>query len=261
MHKLVTGMLLSLAFCLAVPGAAFGLTGREIMEKADKFNRAADEVVELTMQIVSGAGHRRTRKLTVYVKSGEGDDDKTLIRFTAPAGVKDTGLLTHEEGDKDLQWLYLPDLRKSKRISGASKANSFVGSDFSNYDMRTEDLHNHAYELRGEEVVADRPCYKVEARPKDADTEEATGYSQRFFYIDKERWVAQKVEYVDRNQKPLKVLNASQLEQVKGLWRARKVVVENVQEGSRTLLVQTGTRKINEGLGDRQVSKRALEAR
>lgn len=244
---------------LAGPAGAEDLTGRAIMERFDKVNRSDDEKVASVMHIISSTGQRRSRKLLTWRKVAGGDDDMILIRFLEPADVKGTGMLTIEEGEDDTQLLYLPDLRKSKRIAGASKANSFVGSDFSNYDMRTEDLSGHHYELVGEEEVAGNACYKVKATPKNEDVEEMTGYKQRFFFVDKERWVGHRVEYFDRNMKPLKVLVADDFHQIKGLWRPLKVEMTNTQQGSKTVVLQPLERELNEGLSDSIFTRRNLE--
>ncbi|GIW72297.1 MAG: hypothetical protein KatS3mg102_1839 [Planctomycetota bacterium] len=251
--------LLAFVFALGAAQAAPALTGREIVEKADKANRARDEMVESIMYLISPGGQQRVRKMVTWSKSGEGDDDMILIRFLAPPDIKDTGLLTIEEGGRDNQLLYLPELRRSKRLAGASKAASFVGSDFSNYDMRTEDLANHDYELLGEEAVEGRPCYKVVARPRTEQTREESGYARRILWIDKERWVPVKVEYFDRNDRPLKVLVASDYKQIQGLWRAHRIEVRNLQQGSKTILIQNPERKINQGLPDSHFSRRSLE--
>lgn len=257
--RLGLGVVVAVLVAFSAPAPALALTGAEVMNRLDKHNRAEDEVVEATMQIVSARGHRRIRKMTASFKSKSNDDDLILIRFTAPPDMRGSGLLTIEQGDADQQWLYLSELRRSKRIAGSSKANSFVGSDFSNYDMRTEDLQNHTYKLVGEESVAGRKCHKVEAVPNDDDTEESTGYSRRLLWVDSERWVALKVEFYDRNGKLLKELVCSEFRQLKGLWRAHKLEMTNRQEGSKTLLFYAGKRLVNEGLADREFSKRALE--
>jgi outer membrane lipoprotein-sorting protein len=244
---------------LTLTATADALTGREVVEKADKANRAQDEVVQTIMYIFSPGGQKRTRLMETYAKSGAGDDDMSLIRFQKPADIKGTGLLTIEEGATDTQLLYLPELRKSKRIAGSSKANSFVGSDLSRGDMRTEDLANHTYELLGEEEAGGRACHKVQALPKDDETAETYGYARRIIWVDTERWVPVQVEFYDLAGKRLKVMQASDWRQVKGLWRSHKVEMENVQEGSRTVLVQNPQRKINDGLDDSMFTRRFLE--
>jgi outer membrane lipoprotein-sorting protein len=220
-------------------------------------NRSKDEKTAITMVIVNARGERRKREITTYFKSGEGDDDRALVRFDSPADVKGTGLLTVERGESDDQWLFLPELRKTKRIAGATKSQSFMGTDFSNYDMRTEDLSGHVYKTVGEEAVEGRPCTVVEAKPKDDDAAESTGYSSRRVFVDRERWTVPKVEYFDRNGKLLKIAVSDGWKQVEGLWRPARITMENKQEGSRTVITND-RREINKGIADKMFTKQAL---
>jgi len=248
---------LGLGVALA-PASAEDLDGAAIMDRADKQNRPKDERCDVTMTILSPRGEKRRRELVTYFRAGAKDDDKLLVRFEAPADVKGTGLLTIEEGDDDEQWLYLPDLRKSKRIAGATKSQSFMGTDFSNYDMRTEDLAGHVYTKTGEETVDGRACYVLEAKPKDDDVLEETGYSKRILYVDKERFVCPKVVYFDRHGKLLKEAVTSGFTQIEGLWRGREIAMENRQEGSKTLVVYE-KREVNKGLDEDLFTRRKLE--
>jgi len=259
---LIRLFLAALAAATFVPlgASAEELDGRAIAERVDKQNRPKDEQGKFTMLIIDRSGQRRQRSLSIWFKAGEKDDDKSLVRFDDPPDVKGTALLTIEEGDDDEQWLYLPDLRKSKKIAGASKALSFAGTDFSNYDMRTEDLEGHEYERVGEEKIDGRACYILEARPKNEDVKDETGYSKRRIWVDKERFTSPKVEYYDKNGRLLKVSTTDQWEQVQGLWRANRVTMENVQEKTKTVLTyQGGSRKINQGIDDSMFTRRALE--
>lgn len=249
------------AVSLALPLAlADELDGRAIAEKADKHNRPKDEKDGVTMVIVSARGEKRKREMTTWFKAGEGDDDKLLVRFDSPSDVKGTGLLTIEQGPSDEQWLYLPDLRKSKKIAGSSKASSFMGTDFSNYDMRTEDLQGHDYAKKGEEEVDGRACYAVEVTPKTDEVKDTTGYARRTIWVDKERFTINKCEYFDKTGKPLKTLTTEGWKQVEGLWRPTKVVMENKQEGSKTIVTYERGREINKGVDDTTFTKRKLEA-
>jgi outer membrane lipoprotein-sorting protein len=253
-------LVIATAAAATLPAArAQDLDGRAIVDKADKHNRAQDEKDQVIMTIISSRGEKRRRELTTYFKAGEGDDDRTLVRFDAPADVKGTGLLTIEQGASDEQFLYLPELRKSKRIAGATKSQSFMGTDFSNYDMRTEDLTAHQYKKTGEETIDGRACHVVEATPKDDEAAESTGYSRRLMYVDKERWVVPKVEYYDRSAKLLKVLTTEGWKQHDGLWRPMRVTMENKQEGSKTIIAFDKGREINKGIADKVFSKRELE--
>lgn len=247
---------LLLPFCLA--SNADALTGREIMEKADKKNQAKDESTTRVMEIMNEKGQVRKRKMVTYFKAGKGDDDKVLVRFLAPPEHRGVSLLTLESGASDEQWLYLPQNKKTKRIAGASKADSFMGSNFSNYDMRTEDLQGHKYKLLGEATLSKRAFYKVEATPKSDEVKKSTGYARRVLYIDKDRWTIARVDFFDTKNKALKMLRASDWKQVKGLWRASKIEIRSQVNKTRTRLLPA-ERKVNEGLPDSRFTKRSLK--
>ncbi|HVY62723.1 MAG TPA: outer membrane lipoprotein-sorting protein [Planctomycetota bacterium] len=246
---------------LALPAAARAedLDGHAIIDKADKVTRAKTEKDRISMIIVSSSGEKRKRELTSWFLAGEGDDNKVLVRFDAPADVKGTGLLTVVHGDSDDQWLYLPDLRKSKRIAGATKSQSFMSTDFSNYDLRTEDIPGHVYAKTGEQSLDGRACYVVEGKPKDDDKLDETGYSRRVFWVDKERFTVPKVEYYDKAGKLLKVALSEGWKQFDGLWRPAKVTMENKQEGSKTIVTYERGREVNKGVPESTFTKQALE--
>jgi len=252
----------ALAFGSAAPVVGAELSGREIVTKMDGGNRSADESVDLTMVLLSKSGMKRTRKITMYFKSGEDSaGDRMIVRFHSPPDIRGTGFLTIEkEGAANQQWLYLPDLKKSKRVAGSSRSGSFVESDFSNYDVAPESLDEHRYKLLGEADVEGRACYKVEAIPRDDDIKETCGYSKRIMYIDKERWTLPRTEYFDKSGKLLKIADNGSWIQVKGRWRGEKVVVDNKKEGSKTFVFFVSkSRKMDRGLKTSYFSKRTLE--
>ncbi|MFC1706497.1 outer membrane lipoprotein-sorting protein [Planctomycetota bacterium] len=249
---------LVLTFLVSVD--ALALTGREIVERFDQSNRSEDETVELTMDLVSEGGLKHSRRFLFYFKTGKDGDDRLLIRFLSPADIKGTGFLNVEQEGHGQQWLYLPDLKKSKRVAGSSRAGSFVESDFSNYDVGPESLDEHEYKLLGEVEVDGRACYKVEGRPKTDDIAASCGYSRRVLYVDKERWTLTKVEFTDRSGKALKVMDITAWIKVKERWRGERIVIKNQQDGSQTIVeFQTKTRKMDQGVKDGFFSKRTLE--
>lgn len=254
-HRLLPLLLCALA---AAPARANEPDGRAIAEGLDRKNRPKDEVDRVTMHVVDRAGGKRTRELTTYFRSGEGSDAKILVRFDS-GDVKGMGLLTLAEGGKDEQWLYLPELRKLKRVAGATKAQSFAGTDFSNYDMRTEDLAAHDYKRLADEKVGGRDCYVIEAVPKTKDAQDETGYSRRKIWVEKERFTASKCEYYDKAGKLLKTAVSEEPVKVEGLWRPTKVVMESAQEGSKTVVLHDRGREVNKGIDDGMFTKRALE--
>lgn len=251
-------LILCVLLPLTLTPSAEALTGREIMENADKKNQAKDESTTRTMEIMNEKGQVRKRKMVTFFKAGKGDDDKVLVRFLQPPEHRGVSLLTLEQGSSDEQWLYLPKNKKTKRIAGASKADSFMGSNFSNYDMRTEDLQGHKYKLLGETTLYKRTFYKVEARPKNDDVMKATGYARRVLYVEKSRWTIERVDFFDKKDKPLKILKASEWKKVKGLWRANKIEIRSQVNKTRTRLLPA-ERKVNEGLPDSRFTKRSLQ--
>jgi len=247
----------------AQPGAFAGgdeLDGAAIMQRVDKRNRSKSEKIRVTLTVVSARGQKRIRALTIFFKAGAGNDDKILIRFDAPPEMRGTGLLTLERGDTEEQWVYLPEIRKSKRIAGSSRAGSFMGTDFNHADLRTESLEAYTYTVEGRRQVAGRPCYVVTARPRPGSTAAQSGYSRRVLFVDTERFVVHRAEYYDGKEKLLKVLTTGGWVQMEGLWRPGFLTIANQQKGSKTVAAfDNPAREINRGIEDRVFTRRYLE--
>ncbi len=252
-----------LAPTLAAAGSAVAEDdARPLMERVDSKNRAKDERALVSVLVLSARGERRTRELETLFKAGEGRADKLLVRFLAPADVKGTGLLTLEQDDgDDEQYLFVPELRKSTRIAGATRAQSFAGTDFTHGDLRTEDLKKHRYRLEGEATEAGRACHVIAAVPKDDAVTRETGYEKRTLYVDKDedRLVVLRVDYYDAGGKLLKVQTNAKIERVGGYWRPGETVMENKQTGSKTTLVYDRGRELDQGIADGKFTKRELE--
>lgn len=241
---------------LAPAALADGPTGEEIMRRADKDHRSKDErgVIEMILKTESGEKQRRT--LEMFTKTGQGEDDLNLLRFLEPATVRGTAVLTVEAtGRADDQWIYLPALKKSKRIASGEKKQRFAGTDFTYEDLRTENFSAFTYEQKGAAKVGDRDCWLVEAKPREG-TE--SGYSLRKIYVDKERFLVHKVEYYDPKGELLKTLENKGFEQVKGLWRAKGAVMADVQRKTETIW-RFNEREIDPGLPESTFTVAQLE--
>lgn len=248
------------AAALGVRAYAADLSGREIIEKVRTATRAKDEAVELTMDLLNKVGQKRSHTLTLQTKIGADDNGKVLVRFQAPPDLKGIGLLTVENGAGDEQWIYMPSARKTKRLAGVSRSESFMQSDFSHYDIRTEALNDHEYENAGVEKVDGHDCFKVVAKSKSDEVAERSGYARRVVFVDKARWVILKIDYFDRKGEALKSLGAGGWHEVSGFWRPETLVMENARDGTKTTVVfSKPSRKINQGIDDAVFSKRALE--
>lgn len=245
-----------LSLCAPLGAEEEALTARQIVEKATALSRAEDEHIVSRAEIID-ATSRRTRELEVFIKAGEGQDDKILVRFTDPAPVRGTAMLTLEHSDRaDDQWVYIPALRKTKRVATGDKGGSFAGTDFAYEDIRTEDMARTRYERLPDAEIDGRACYVIAASPA---APEASAYSKRVLRIRKDGLLVVEVDFFDKVGTHVKTLLAGDYVEVKGLWRANRLEMRDVVRGSRTLWSATG-RRLNEGLSDSLFTKRSLES-
>ena len=165
--------------------------------------------VELTMTLADPSGRTTTRALRIDTreKEGEGNGDRSVTVFYSPRDVEGTALLTHSKVlDSDDQWLYLPALRRTKRISSSNKSGPFVGSEFAFEDIAGAELGKYDYtyietvsrEIGGQSLELD----KVECIP----AYERSGYSKIHCYFDTDVFQARKFEFFDRGGQHLKTL-------------------------------------------------------
>jgi len=211
------------ALCLASawePARAQPPSGREIMERVDARDDGDRAVQDLAMLLVDGNGGTRTRRLRMW-RRDVGKDVQTLLFFLSPADVKDTGFLTYDFDDPDRdddQWLYLPALKKSKRIATADKSGSFVGSDFSYADLTKRPLERYDYRLleAGEQDGA--PVWHVEAVPNDPAEIDETGYTRIQYVVRQDNAVVVGAVFSLRRGGRLKHYSVTKLEQIDGIW-------------------------------------------
>jgi len=232
---------------------AQSLTARAMMEKYREHFNNQDESTEMEMTLASKSGSQRMRRLSIKTLRIKEGLEKILIRFQAPADIRGTSLLTWEQrGRSDDQWLYLPALHKTKRIAGADKNKSFVGSDLSYEDLRPEKLDDHHYTKVGE----NENSYLIEAMPRPTAN---SGYGKRRITLRKDNFFAIAVDYFDKKGELLKSLHAFQLITVdRKRVRANRIEVKNVRTGHGTIL-KVISRLLNTGLTDRHFTRRDLE--
>ncbi len=214
-------------------------TGREVMELYKAQDRTRNISADETMTLVDARGRERERQFT-YVTSTDTDDNrKMLIRFLAPADIAGTGFLAIEHSDReDDRWLYLPALRKSRRIAGSDKTDDFVGSGFTYEDLESEKLEFHQYTLMGSENVDGVETWVIDAVATDPQRLEDSGYSKRDLWITKDHHVLIRARYYDRAGAFVKELRATDVRQVPGSdkWRAYRMTMEDMRNGKVTIL-------------------------
>ncbi len=184
------------------------LTAKQIADKAYDATKLAGAEALTTMIIMDSKGRERVRKLAQVTKLYDEDDtEKKLTRFLSPADVKGTSLLIFDyEKEDDDMWLYMPALRKTRRIVSSEKAKSFMGSEFSYADMTPPNLDEFDFRLLGEEEVGGTLCWQLEMIPLNDDVADENGFSKKVSFVGKEDFVIRKAVYYDLDGSLLKEL-------------------------------------------------------
>jgi outer membrane lipoprotein-sorting protein len=231
------------------------LDGRQIMEKMREMRRSKDAVTEISMTIHTGGGGERIREIRSYGKK-YGEVDKALMRFLSPTEVKGAGFLVWGQEDRpDDQWLYLPELRRVKKIAVNGRNGSFMGSDFSYRDLEDRSPDEADHTLLRSEACGQVECYVVESIDKD---QEAAVYSKSQSWVRKDTFVPVKIDLYDKKEEHYKTATFEDYEKVKETWVAKKVTMENLKKGTRTVM-EIKSVKIDEGLGDEYFTQQYLE--
>lgn len=230
--------LIAVAFILSFTVSALTqteqLSGRDIAVKVDERPDGDDRQSTLEMTLINKRGKKRVRVISSYYKD-YGKDSKAIMFFESPSDVKGTGFLQFEYDDSakdDDRWLYLPALKRVRRISGSSKNEYFMGSDFTYDDLGGRSVDEDEHTLLREEEVDGQKCWVVESVSKDS------GY----MYSKVVRWIRQdalmdiKIEFYDRQAALMKVLTVSDLRLKDGFWTAFSMEMDNLQEEHKTLL-------------------------
>lgn len=185
------------------------------------------------------------------------DGDKVLVVFDKPRDVNGTTLLTfsHTHKDDD-QWLYLPAIKRTKRISSHNKSGSFVGSEFAYEDITFQEVEKYTYKWKNDEVLNGFDCYVVERFPVD---QENTGYSRQLVWYDKEHFRIHKIEFYDRKDTLLKTQSFETYKKyLKNIWRADDELMVNHVTGKSTVLTWSDY-NFHIGLTEKKFNKNALE--
>ena len=254
----LTAMLLSLPEAYAVTPEEKGL---EIAREADRRDTGWDDFKALmTMTLFNKQGQSSVRSMKSRSLEGKDDGDKTIIVFDKPKDVKNTALLTftHKVGPDD-QWLYLPALKRVKRIASRNKSGPFVGSEYAYEDLTSQEVEKYTYKYLRDESCGDHvtglACFVNERDPVD----EYSGYTVQHVWIDQEEYRPQKIDFYDRKAELLKTLTFYDYQQYLGqYWRADRLMMINHQTGKKTEL-KWDSYEFRTGLKDSDFNKNSLK--
>ena len=234
--------------------------GPGIVKKWYERPEGRDLSTKATFTLINSRGQQRVRKTRRYWIDMEGKDgfnEKTIIFFDKPSDVKGTSLLnwSYTEINKDDdQWLYLPALRKIKRIASADKEKSFMGSDLTYDDMGDRKLEEDNHRLTGTEEIDGNSCYVIEMTPR----EKGYMYSKKLMWIDTQEYIDYRTDFYDRKGRFLKRQDNAWAK-VDKIWVTSKIAVKNKQTGHSTV-VEIAEIKINTGLKETKFTKRIMES-
>ncbi|MGR3219863.1 MAG: outer membrane lipoprotein-sorting protein [Candidatus Anammoxibacter sp.] len=215
-------------------------TGEEVVKKLNSRDEGESVSRTIIMKLIDRSGKKRLRETRGFRKY-YGDEKRTVIFYTSPRNIKDTALLTidyAEPAKDDDQWLYMPALRKVRRISASNRGDYFLGTDFTYEDLKKEskiDLNDYNVTTVGEGVVDDHRCYIVEGIPVDNKIAKELGYGKVHQWVDVEIWMTRKSIMWDLKGNLLKTIKFSDIRNVQNIWTVHEMVAENHKTGHRTI--------------------------
>jgi hypothetical protein len=250
MLKIFTGL-------LVVCSAVFALSNYEVAKKSeDMMSGFKDSIAEMQMTLINAAGQKKIRTMKMKVLEGK-DEDKSLMEFLSPADVKGTKFLSYEHVDKDDdQWLYLPALKRVKRIASKNKSGSFMGSEFSYEDLTAFNVKKYVYD-KGEAKSLTENTHTI-YKSASAPVSKNSGYTKLVSFIDAKTFLIQKIEYYDRKNELLKVSTFEEYKKFGDVYRVGKITMKNVQNEKSTILVWSNE-SIKNGLREKDFHKRYLK--
>jgi outer membrane lipoprotein-sorting protein len=231
--------------------------GLAIAMEADQRDQGFNDMTaDLTMLLNISAEEQITRTMRQMILEVEDDGDKSIMVFDRPRDLKGAAILTftHKLGTDD-QWLYLPALKRVKRISAADKSGPFMGSEFAYEDLASQEVEKYSYTYLRDESVDGTPCFVVERIPVD----EKSGYSRQTTWYDQDHYRLRKVDYYDRKNTLLKTLTLTGYRPYldKPYWRPDEMQMQNHQTGKNTVLAFDNY-QFRTGLSDKDFSQNAL---
>lgn len=215
-----------------------------------------DSSAVMKMVLRNRHGQESVRQIRVVNLEMEGDGDKGLTVFDEPRDIKGTAFLSYSHAlVADEQWIYLPALKRVKRISSSNKSGPFMGSEFAYEDISSFEIPKYNYLYLRDEVLDGIDCFVLELRPQ----YQYSGYTKSYVWVDKVEYRNQKVEYYDRKGSLLKVQRFTDYQlYLNQYWRAHTMTMDNKQNGKSTTLYWTNF-KFKTGLTSADFEKNVLK--
>jgi uncharacterized protein len=231
--------------------------GLEIAKLVDSNDQGwINQVADVEMILRNKQGQESKRLMKIKSLEIENDGDKSLTIFKSPKDIKGTAFLSFTHPLKaDDQWLYLPALKRVKRISSHNKSGPFMGSEFAFEDLSSQEIGKYTYKFIKETKLNNEDAFIIERYPVD----KTSGYTKQIVFIDAKEYRIHKVEFYDRKSSKLKTLEfLSYKKYLKNTWRPSKMSMVNHQNGKSTDL-KWNSYVFNSSISSRDFDKNALK--
>lgn len=253
----MSNLLKSILALVMLSGLAYtaDITGLDVIQNTYDRPTGDNMQGDLSMILINSRGEERVREIKQFTKDF-GEVDKKIMFFISPADVRNTSFMSWSYDDptkNDDQWIYLPALKKVKRISSDSKGDYFMGSDFTYDDLGDRHPLDDTHRIVREEVVNGKPTYVVESIPKDKDYM----YSRTITWINKDSWIGLKKEFYDEDSELLKILTVDEQQVFDGIIIITKMRMNNVQKKQSTVMSFSNV-VMNKGIADDNFTERMM---
>ena len=253
----------ALAIVMGAGSASAAPTAQEIMKQDFLASKVGDSTQDATFRLVNAQGQERVRETSGQTKLLPGTtDNRRVIVFDSPADIRGTKtlLIEHSNADDDI-WIYLPAMKKVRRLVASNKKDSFVGTDFSYGDVIGHKVEDWNHRLVREEALGGLDCWVIESTPATQQVADGSGYSKRISWIDKRSYVALRTDIFDAQGTFLKRLTQEDVREVDAnnhRWQPMRLIAENAQTHHKTV-IELRNFKANMGVLDAAFTPQALE--
>ncbi len=247
--------------------AGDNITAPEVMKKMDNRDDGQTMRSDITMVLVNKKRQKRIRKIK-NISKDYGKDTKKIVFFLSPADVKNTAYMSFDwddPGKEDDSWLYLPALKKVKRIASSDKSSAFMGSDFSYSDINGITIENWDYTFVKESMLVDGfDTWVIQGVPKDSKKKKVmdeTGYLKSLMWIRKDNFMVVKAKYWVKKGHKIKFLKAGDIKKIDGIWTACKMTMITTAKGrvEHTTLLKISSVKYNTDIDDARFTTLSME--
>lgn len=231
MKRLFSSLIVIAVFAgLALAQSSTAPDGYEIMKKVLSQSNWKDMSGDLVLTLTTSRHETRIRNMKFYSKKKSENESMMLIKIIAPADVRGTAFLTieHQNRDDD-RYLYLPALRRVKKITASGKGGNFMSSDFTYYDIGKPKINDWKYKRLADETVDGHKCFVVEAAAATSKITKDTGYSKIIRWIRKDTFTTCKAVFFDREGKKWKTLSVPEVQKFNGVWFSTVMIMHDLQ--------------------------------